>query len=92
MTAIEKQQLIFKSVAMTRIDIHYTGEEPDNTSCVRLPESHVQQPSVKSLLGQNRFPAPRMKSWLPSISGPVIILDCLILPLTKHLKAGGAIR
>jgi hypothetical protein len=34
--------------------------------------SHVRQPSAKSLLGRNRAPALRMKSWLPAIVRP----DC----------------
>jgi hypothetical protein len=92
MTATDKRPLIFESVMVTRIDIYSTGEEPDNMSCVRLPKSHVQQPSMKSLLSRNWSPAPRMKSWLPVIPSTAIILGCLILPLTNHLKAGGAVR
>jgi hypothetical protein len=58
MIATDKQPLISESVVVTRIDIHPTGEEPDNMLYVQLPESHVQQPSMKSPLGQNRSPAP----------------------------------
>jgi hypothetical protein len=41
-----------------------------NTSYTRPHGSHVRQPSVKSLLGQNQVSAPRMKSWLPAIVRP----------------------
>jgi hypothetical protein len=77
---------------VTRIDIHPTEEELDNTPCVRLSESHVQQPSVKSLLSQNRSSARRMKSWLPVIPRSAVILGHLTLPPTNHLKAGGVVR
>jgi hypothetical protein len=41
-----------------------------------------------SLLSQNRVSAPRMKSWLPAMPSPAIILGCLILPPTNYLEAG----
>jgi hypothetical protein len=48
---------------VNRISIHPTVKEPGNTSYVWPLRSHVRQPSVKSLLGQNRAPAPGLKSW-----------------------------
>jgi hypothetical protein len=88
MIVIDKQPLISESVAVTRIDILHTRKNLTNMSCVRLPKSHVEQPSVKSLLSRNRAPAPGMKSWLPVMPGSAIVLGCLILPPTKHLEAG----
>jgi hypothetical protein len=60
MTTTDKQSLISESVAATWIDIHPTREESDNTPCVQLPESHVQQSFVKSVLRRNR---PLLPGW-----------------------------
>jgi hypothetical protein len=51
------------------------------------PGSHIRQPLVKSLLSQNRVSAPGMKSWLPVMPDPTVILGCLILPPTNQLEA-----
>jgi hypothetical protein len=69
MTTMSRQVLKSESVTMIRIGVHLAGEEHDNTSYVRPLGSHIRQPSVKSLLGWNQAPAPRMKSWFPAIVG-----------------------
>jgi hypothetical protein len=53
---------------MIQIDIHPTGEEPGYHVVRMAPR--ISQPSVKSLLSQNRVSAPGMKSWLPAIVWP----------------------
>jgi hypothetical protein len=52
-----------ESVAVIQIGVHPAGKEPDNMSYMWPLGSHVRQPAVKSLLGRNQAPAPRMKSW-----------------------------
>jgi hypothetical protein len=46
------------------------GKNLTNTSYAWPLGSHVQQPSMKSLLSQNRVSAPGIKSWLPAIVWP----------------------
>jgi hypothetical protein len=71
------------------MDVHPAGEEPDNTSYAWPLGSHVWQPSVKSLLSQNRALAPGIINLCSQrSSSPVVILGCLILPPINHLKAG----
>jgi hypothetical protein len=62
MAAMSKRLLISDSVTMIQIIIHPIGEEPDNMSYVWPLGSHIRQPPVKSLLGQNWTCAPGMKS------------------------------
>jgi hypothetical protein len=88
MTATDKRPLISESVTATRIDIHPAGEEPDQ-HVIRVTHRVSRMTTVcKSLPSQNRAPALRMKSWLPVMPGPTVILGCLILPPTNHLEAG----
>jgi hypothetical protein len=70
MTAMSKWLLISKSITTIQIGVHPAGEKPDNTLHAWSHGLHVQQPSVKSLLGQNRLPAPGMKSWFSVIVRP----------------------
>jgi hypothetical protein len=58
------------SVAVIRISVHPAWEKPNNTMYTRSRGLHIQQPSVKSLLGRNQTPTPVMKSWLPAIVWP----------------------
>jgi hypothetical protein len=74
MIATDKQSLISESVIVTRIDIHPTGEEPDQHAVhVTLGVSRTTT-IHKSLLSRNRVSSPGMKSCLPVMSGPTIIL------------------
>jgi hypothetical protein len=92
MTTTGKRSLIFETVTATLIDIHPTGEEPDQHVIRVTPGSHVQQPFVKSLLSQNRGPTLRMKSWIPAMPGLAVILGYIILHQKTILKQGGAIE
>jgi hypothetical protein len=58
----------YLSVMVIWIDVHPTGEEPDQHDIRAAPwVSHIRQPSAKSLLSQTRVSAHGMKSWLPAI-------------------------
>jgi hypothetical protein len=67
---MSKQPFISESVAVIRIGAHPAGEKRNNTLHARSRGLHVQQPFVKSLLGQNWAPAPEMKSWFCAIVRP----------------------
>jgi hypothetical protein len=79
MTVMSKRSLISESVMTIQISVHVTGEEPNNTSYAWSLRSHVRQPSVKSLLGQNQSPALRVNLGSQRSSGTAIILGYLIL-------------
>jgi hypothetical protein len=68
------------------------GKNLTNTSYTWPPGSHIWQPLVKSLLSQNRVYAPGMKSWLPAMPNPTVILGCLILSPSSRLEEGGTVR
>jgi hypothetical protein len=70
MTATSKRSLISESIVAIQISVHHVGEEPNQHVVCMAHMSHVRQPFTKSLLGQNRAPAPGMKSWLPGIIWP----------------------
>jgi hypothetical protein len=70
MTGKSKRPLISESVMVIQNGVHRAGEEPDNTLHAWSHGLHVQQPFAKSLLGQNRPPAPGMKSWFSVIVLP----------------------
>jgi hypothetical protein len=70
MRATSKRPLIYESVTVIRIGVHPIGKKPDNTSYVRPLGSHLCQPYAKSLLGQNRAPGLKMKSWFLAIVRP----------------------
>jgi hypothetical protein len=73
MTTTDKQSLISKSVAVTRIDIHPIGEEPDQHVIRVTPE--VSRTTIYEVPTKLKSPpAPRMKSWLPTIPNPTVIL------------------
>jgi hypothetical protein len=61
------------------------GEKSYNMSYARSQGIHVQQPSMKSLQGQNWAPASRMKSCFPAIVRPGL---SYIVPPKNHLGAG----
>jgi hypothetical protein len=71
-----------------QIGVHPTEEEPNNISYVRPLGSHVRQPSVKSLLSQNRALAPEIKSWFPAIIRPGRHFGLPHSPSINHLEAG----
>jgi hypothetical protein len=64
---MSKRPLVSESVMTIQISVHPAGEEPDNMSYAQPLESHVRQPSTKSILGQNWALAPGMKYWFPAI-------------------------
>jgi hypothetical protein len=70
MTTTSKRTPISESVAVIQIDVHPIGDKPDNTLHLRSRGLLEQQPSTKFLLGQNRAPAPGMKSWFPATFQP----------------------
>jgi hypothetical protein len=55
---------------MIQIGVHPVGLKHDNMLHARSHGLHVQQPSTKSLLGQNWAPAPTVKSWFSAIVRP----------------------
>jgi hypothetical protein len=69
---MSKRSLISESVTVIRIGVHPAGKEPDNTSYMWPHGSHIRQPFVNSLLGQNQVSVLGMKSWLSAIVWP----DC----------------
>jgi hypothetical protein len=59
---MDKRPLISEGVAVTQIDIHPVGEEPDQHAAHATPGVSHTTAIRKSLLSQNRVSAPGMKS------------------------------
>jgi hypothetical protein len=92
MTRIDKQSLISESVAAIRIGVHPTGKEPDQHVLRVTPGVSRTTTVRKSLLSQTWATALGVKSWPLGSLGPTVVVGCLILSPTNHLKQGGTVR
>jgi hypothetical protein len=92
MTATDKRSLISESVAVTRIDIHPTGETPDQHIVSVTPRVSRTTTVCEVPTKSKSVPCFRDEVLPPSDTPAQPSSRCLIPPLTNHLKAGGAVR